>query len=297
MRVAVVGGGWAGIAAAVRATQAGHDVRLLEMAPQLGGRARGATVDGLRLDNGQHILIGAYRDTLSLMATVGADAGALLGRHTLTLVDAQGHGLRLSDGAPVPALVRGILGHRGWTWGERLALLHEALRWTGMRFRCDPQWTVDRLTRGLPPRVRHELIEPLCVAALNTPAARASAAVLLRVLRDALFGARGAADLLLPKVPLDELLPAPAHRWLHRHGATVQTGRRAQSLWPDGDGWRLDGERHDAVVLACTATEAARLARDVAPAWAASASRFEHEPIITVYLRSDGSHLPLPMVA
>src|SRR5512139_3631789 len=118
MRVAVVGGGWAGIAAAVRATQAGHDVRLLEMAPQLGGRARGTCVDGLRLDNGQHILIGAYRDTLSLMATVGADVDALLGRHRLALVDACGRGLRLPDGAAVPALVRGILGHRDWSLSE-----------------------------------------------------------------------------------------------------------------------------------------------------------------------------------
>ena len=297
MRVVVIGGGWAGIAAAVRATQAGHQVRLVEMAPQLGGRARSTSVDGLRLDNGQHILIGAYRDTLSLMGTVGADVDALLGRHRLMLIDAHGRGLRLPDGAAVPALVRGVLGHRDWSLGERLALLREALRWTAMRFTCDPRWTVERLTGALPPRVRRELIEPLCVAALNTPATRASAAVLLRVLRDALFGARGAADLLLPKVTLDELLPEPARRWLQRRGAHVQTGRRVQALRGDDDGWRVDDEQADAVILACTAVEAARLAREVAPDWAAMASGFEHEPIVTVYLRSEGSRLPLPMVA
>ncbi|MCY7314807.1 MAG: FAD-dependent oxidoreductase, partial [Rubrivivax sp.] len=79
-RVAVVGGGWAGLAAAVRASEAGHRVTLIEMAAQLGGRARRVDVQGLALDNGQHILIGAYSRTLALMATVGADSHALLHR-------------------------------------------------------------------------------------------------------------------------------------------------------------------------------------------------------------------------
>ena len=76
--LAVVGAGWAGLAAAVRATQNGFAVRLLEAAPQLGGRARRVVHQGLALDNGQHILIGAYRDTLQLLHTVGVDTEATL---------------------------------------------------------------------------------------------------------------------------------------------------------------------------------------------------------------------------
>ena len=83
LSLAVVGAGWAGLAAAVRGTQAGYRVTLYDMAPQWGGRARGVQVDGLRLDNGQHILIGAYQRTLELMRTVGADASALLLRQPL----------------------------------------------------------------------------------------------------------------------------------------------------------------------------------------------------------------------
>ena len=90
MKIAVIGAGWAGLAAAVKATQDGHEVTLFESARTPGGRARSVGVTGpdgtpLLLDNGQHILIGAYTDTLSLMRTVGVDPDAALLRLPLTL--------------------------------------------------------------------------------------------------------------------------------------------------------------------------------------------------------------------
>ena len=77
MKIAVIGGGWAGIAAAVEATTAGANVTLIEAGRVLGGRARSVSIDGRTLDNGQHILLGAYRDTLALMRRVGADPDTL----------------------------------------------------------------------------------------------------------------------------------------------------------------------------------------------------------------------------
>jgi hydroxysqualene dehydroxylase len=148
----------------------------------------------------------------------------------------------------------------------------------------------------LPPRVVTMLIEPLCIAALNTPADRASARVFLRVLRDALFSGPGAADLLLPRVSLSALFPEPAVGWLGRQGAHLRWGVRAQQLAPAARGWSLDDEVFDAVVLACSASEAARLTAAVAPAWSACAAAFEYEPIVTVYLRSRGTRWPQPMV-
>ena len=297
MRVAVVGGGWAGIAAAVHATQAGHAVTLFEMAPQLGGRARSVATGDAVLDNGQHILIGAYLETLALMRTVGVDPQAVLARQPLALVGPDGRGLRLRAGPAVPAFVAAVLRHHGWSWRERLGLLRHAAAWARAGFDADATWTVERLCAGLPRRVRDELIAPLCVAALNTPAHEASAQVFLRVLRDALFAGPGAADLLLPRAPLSALLPAPAHSWLDTYGARVRLGHRVQTLAAGGDGWTLDGEGFDAVVLACTAHEAARLARPVAPRWAAQAAAFEYQPIVTVYLDSAGTRLPQPMTA
>ena len=294
-RVAVIGGGWAGIAAAVRAVEAGHHVTLIEMAPQLGGRARRVDHDGVALDNGQHILIGAYRDTLALMRRVGADPQALLRRLPLALVDTEGHGLRLPAGAPIPAFVRAVLGMRNWSLGERWSLLGAALRWRWNGFEAEAQTSVAALTQGLSPRVRATLIEPLCVAALNTPAAQASARVFLRVLRDALFNGPGSADLLLPRATLSALLPEPAARWLAAAGAELRCGRRVDTLAMQAGGWWVDGERFDGVVLACTATEAARLTQPLAPRWAAQAATFDYEPIVTVYLQSRGSRLAQPM--
>jgi squalene-associated FAD-dependent desaturase len=298
--VAVVGAGWAGLAAAVRSVQAGHDVTLFDMAGQAGGRARGVEVDGLPLDNGQHILIGAYTRTLALMQTVGADTDSLLCRLPLVLRYPDGRGLRAPGGSAVPSFARAVAGCVGWTWRDRLSLLAAAAGWALRGFRCDPALTVDALCRGLPPAVRQLLIDPLCVAALNTPARDASAAVLLRVLRDALFSGPGSADLLLPRQPLGALLPAPALHWLADAGATVRLGLRVGDLRPTpgpGGGWQLDGESFDLVVLACTAAESARLTAAVAPAWSARAAALRYEPIVTVYLRCPGARLPEPMTA
>lgn len=297
MRVAVIGGGWAGLAAAVRAREAGHDVTLTEMAPQLGGRARSVELDGAELDNGQHILIGAYTRTLALMRTVGVDPDAVLQRLPLDLTFADGRGLFMTPGRPVPALLRAVWRRAGWSIGERLALLRASGGWVMRGFRCEPAWTVARLTAHLPAALRHDLVDPLCVAALNTPADEASAVVFLRVLRDALFGGAGSSDMLLPRAALGCLLPAPATAWLERRGARVRLRRRVQALAAREGGWGVDGEPVDAVILACTAHEAGRLTRDVAPAWSATALAFEHAPIVTVYLRSEGTRLPRPMTA
>ena len=297
MKLVVVGGGWAGLAAAVRAVQAGHAVTLIEMAGQPGGRARGVDFDGLALDNGQHILIGAYRRTLDLMRTVGADEATVFDRRPLELRYPDGRGLRMPAGPAWLGFGLAVAGCQGWTWRDRAALIRAAAGWALAGFRCPPALTVAQLCGGLPPAVRELLIDPLCVAALNTPAADASASVLLRVLRDALFGGTGSADLLLPRRSLRALLPEPAQAWLQAAGAQVQLGRRVQALTAAAAGWRVDSLACDGVILACTASEAARLTRDIAPGWAEQASALRYEPIVTVYLRSPGARLPAPMTA
>jgi hydroxysqualene dehydroxylase len=294
--LAVVGGGWAGLAAAVRAVERGHRVTLFEMAPRLGGRAREVLHEGVALDNGQHILIGAYTETLALISTVGADPDALLLRSPLSLVDPHGRGLALPAGPAVPAFVRAVLALRDWTLGERMALLSAALRWRLSGFRAAPDATVAHLARTLPERALRSLVEPLCVAALNTPAERASAQVFLRVLHDALFAGPGAADLLLPRVSLSALMPEPAAAWLAARGARAITGRRVERVAPAGAAqWLVDDETFDAVLLACSANEAARLARGAAPAWSEVAAAFDYEPIVTVYLKSRGTRWPRAM--
>lgn len=291
-KVAVIGGGWAGIAAAVKLADAGHDIAVFEMAPQLGGRAR-SVAGKPPYDNGQHILIGAYRDSLALMQRLGVDPDAALKRLPLALPYPGEPGLQLPPGPPLPAFARGVLAHSGWPLAARLRLLMAAGGWLARGFRCDASLSVARLCAGLPEPVKRDLVEPLCVAALNTPAPQASAQVFLRVLKDALFSGAGSADLLLPRRPLSELLAAPATAWL---GDRLRLGCRVQRIAP---GWRVDGEPFDAVVLACSSVEAARLVADAAVpgTWAEQARALRFEPIITVYLHSRGTALPAPMMA
>ncbi len=300
LRVAVVGGGWAGLAAAVRACEAGHQLELFDMAGQLGGRARSLPPDdaGLRLDNGQHILIGAYRRSLALMRHLGLSPEAALLRLPLRLRYPRHEGLRLPPGAALPAFVRGVLACRRWPWSARLGLLLAANGWLLRGFRCAPGLSVAELCQSLPQPVKDELIDPLCVAALNTPASQASASVFLRVLHDALFSGPGSSDLLLPRRPLSELLAEPAQAWLLDRGTVLRLSQRVQSLTRNADGgWQVDDQAFDRVILACSAAEAARLTAPLMPAWSAQAAALHYQPIITVYLQHPGPAWPAPMLA
>jgi len=297
-RLAVVGAGWAGLAAAVRATQHGHPVHLFEMAHKAGGRARSLTSGAAHLDNGQHILIGAYRETLDLMRLVGVDTTAALRRSPLELRYPDGSGLCLPAGNASLAFIRGVLGSQHWTWPQRLSLLRAAAMWRMHRFECAQELTVQDLCRDLPDAVIRDLVEPLCVAALNTPMSTASGRVFLRVLKDALFAGPGSADLLLPRVPLSYLLPDAATEWLGAQGATINWGRRVMTIGPDRDRWSIDGEVFDAVVLATTATEAARISAPINAAWSRAAGSLRYEPIVTVWLLDDSATvLSHPMMA
>jgi squalene-associated FAD-dependent desaturase len=295
--IAVVGAGWAGLAAAVEATRAGARVTVFDMAPVAGGRARDVVSHGTVLDNGQHICIGAYVETLRLLSLVGVDPGDAFARVPLTLVDAAGLGLRMREGAAMPAFVLAVLQRRGWSWRERLALLRLAARWRRSGFRCAPGDTVANLAAALPERVRRDFVEPLCVAALNTPAENASGTVFLRLLDVALAGDRGAADLLLPRRRLGDIFPGPASAWLARAGAKLVLGHRVERLERDGAAWRIDEMRADRVIVGASAAEAARLIAPHHPRWAELASGLRYEPIATVYARSAGCRLPEPMLA
>jgi hydroxysqualene dehydroxylase len=309
--VAVVGAGWAGLAAAVRLAGRGASVTLFEASRALGGRARRVDLtDGSPvLDNGQHILIGAYTSTLDLLRTVGVQPEAVLQREPLDLRRPDGSGLALSRlPAPLDALIA-IATAGGWTWSDRATLLQRAATWRLQGFRCDASDTVAELCRGLPPRVMDDFIEPLCVSALNVGSGEASARVFLRVLRDALFGAPRGSDLLLPRTDLGRLLPDTAARWLAARGCAIRIGQRVRHLTSAGRGWRVDADPFDAVVLATPATEAARLVQDAgAPddgramrAWADCAAGLSHTAIATVYAQTtpdtNGCVLPRAMLA
>ncbi|MDP3229445.1 MAG: hydroxysqualene dehydroxylase HpnE [Acidovorax sp.] len=323
MKVAVVGAGWAGMAAAIAHSQAGRQVTVFEAARTVGGRARAVPAqlpDGspIALDNGQHILIGAYAECLRLMGLVGVDTRTALLRLPLTLQFPDGQGLQLPDLPPPLDALLGIARAKGWGWGDKLALLRTATGWQLRGFRCAPQISVAQLCASLTPRLMAEFIDPLCVSALNTPAAQASGQVFLRVLQDSLFSGRGGSNLLLPRTDLGALFPEPAARWVTQNGGQVVTAQRVQRLLPQPGGrWQVvcasggandaDGARSefDHITLACPSWEASRLVAGVASIaglasatpWIDQASALRFEAITTVYAHADGARLPLPMLA
>ena len=304
MKVAIIGAGWAGCAAAVEATRRSHRVTIFEASRTAGGRARRvmARVNGqpVALDNGQHILIGAYAKTLRLMKDLGVDEAASFLRLPLTMQFADGSGLKLPDWpAPLDA-VAGILTARGWPLADKLSLLKVALGWRLSGFVCRPDQSVSDVCRGLAPGVMAALIEPLCVSALNTPPLRASGQVFLRVVRDALFAQSGGSNLLLPRNDLSALLPDAALAWLQTHGGAACLGVRVQSLTPASPGWAVDGEVFDRVLLACPPIEAARLVQGsgiAADMWLGQARGMSYEALTTVYLYGASARLAQPMLA
>ncbi|WNO04066.1 hydroxysqualene dehydroxylase HpnE [Rhodoferax mekongensis] len=312
MRIAIVGAGWAGMAAAVTATLAGHRAIVFEAARAVGGRARalsGTLPDGtpVVLDNGQHILIGAYTRTLELMRTVGVDPATHLKRLPLDLRFGDGEGLALPMWpSPLDALA-GIATARGWTWADRWSLLRASVGWQLAGFQCAPGTSVAELCRTLSPTIQSTLIAPLCVSALNTPAERACGQVFLTVLRDSLFGGRGSSNLLLPTRDLSSLFPAAAAEWLVNRGGELRTGVRVTSL-QHGNTWLVNGEAFDAVIWATSSSNAASALMESAQAapetiadslrqWSTTAEALRFEAIATVYSYAPDAALSRPMVA
>jgi squalene-associated FAD-dependent desaturase len=305
MRAAIVGGGWAGLAAAVELARSGAQVTLFEAARQLGGRARSVEAHGQRLDNGQHLLIGAYRETLGLMKEVGADPERLLKRLPLELNFPAGRNSHFRMRLPrLPApwhLAAGLLGARGVGFTEKIGAVRFMRFLQGVGYRLDADCTVstllDRHRQHGP--LRRYLWESLCLAALNTSPQQASAQIFVNTLRDTLGGGRAATDLLLPAADLEQVFPAAAARFIAAHGGKIRLATRIESIASIDHDFELAGERFDYVVVAVGPQHAAPfLAGQQATAESARLlAGYRFEPIATVYCGYPPQlRLPFPML-
>lgn len=253
-RVAVVGAGWAGLAAAWKLKQAGCQTEVFEQAPVLGGRARKALIPrrNLVLDNGQHLMLGAYEQILALMQELGIDLDKALLRLPLQLNSLNKQfGLRVNPAYPGPLrLPLALVRLKGLTVREKFALVRTLFQLQLTGWRVEPALSVQTWLNAQ--RQSPALIElfwtPLCIATLNTPLAHASMALFARVLKDSLGAGAQACDLILPRVDLSTLWPqALAHRLtVHTNtpvrgitraqdGYTVQTGMRKKNTDTGGN--------------------------------------------------------------
>ncbi|MEA3195292.1 MAG: hydroxysqualene dehydroxylase [Betaproteobacteria bacterium] len=272
------------MAAAVVLSQRKIPVTVFESGPVPGGRARRILSQGNELDNGQHILVGAYRELFGLMRTVGVPQDAVL-RLPLELRYAGNFSLR-SRSLPFPfGLLGGLLLARGLPVAERLGAVRfiAALRAAG--FRLPQDIAVAELLRRhrQDGAIGHYLWRPLCVSALNTPVAIASSRAFLVVLRDALLGGDGASDLVLPRVDLSRLFPDPASEYVTRHGGEIRLRSPVESL-------EELKKQYSSVIVAVGPHQLKTLLPAVADG-------YTYQPIYTCYLQySESVKLPFPMV-
>jgi squalene-associated FAD-dependent desaturase len=289
-KVAVIGGGWAGCAAAVELSRKGAAVTLFEASRALGGRARCVEINGKKLDNGQHILLGAYGETLRLMRTLGIAPNEVLLRLPLQMRYPQDSGGMdfVAPRLPAPLhLLVALLRARGLAREDKLALARfsTAARW--MDWKLDADCSVADLLERFDQTDRLTMLmwRPLCIAALNTPPERASAQVFLNVLRDSLGARRAASDMLVPRVDLSALLPERAAAFIERHRGSIEYGANVRKIDRDSTGWRIDAgaEPFDAVVVATQPAQAAALLEGLMDV--SSLRSFDYEPITTCYLQ------------
>ena len=295
--VIVVGGGWAGLAAALAISEGGHPVMLLEGARRLGGRARAVQLGDHTVDNGQHLLLGSCTAVLEVLRRAGVDESQVFSRRPFGLWMQNPLGQRVEFRAPVlPAplhLAAALASCQGLAVRTRLRGL-----WSTHRLLAtDPASLANRTVAmwlsesQQPAALREWLWEPLCLAALNTPASEASASTLARLLREVLAGRRNASDLLIPRCNLESLFAEPVARRIRHFGGIVELGCPVTRIEASSDGVKAVHTRRsriacDRVVLATGPSTAKTLLISAGDSGvAAQVAGLQENPISTVYLQ------------
>ncbi|NOT19281.1 MAG: FAD-dependent oxidoreductase [Sideroxydans sp.] len=305
IRVGIIGGGYAGMAAAAELTSRGIKVTVFDSAKQLGGRARGVLHNDTQLDNGQHLLLGCYRETLRLIELVGGN----IEKDFLCLplqLDLHGQFSLKAPRLPAPLhLLVSLLNAQGLTWSERMKAAGFMLKLQGMKFQLEQDKTVKELLVefGQDADLTLKLWEPLCIAALNTPIHKASAQVLLNVLRDALNRKRADSDMLLPRIDFTALFPQRTANYVALHGGNVHLSCGVESINTKQDGFELvtaEGTHtFSHVICAAPPSIAAKLFRPIQEMnkTVSQIDALEQQPIYTVYLQYPAHvRLPHPMI-
>jgi len=317
----IIGGGCAGFAAATALVDAGARVLVVEARPGLGGRATAFTdpATGERVDNGQHILMGCYTETLALLDRIGAaDRVRWQTGLKLSMIDRRGHHSVLALPAlPSPLhFLAGVLAWDALSWPERFSVLKVgSLLKESASAAADPAKAGCSTARlgisvrawleknGQAPRLCELFWEPLALAALNQSIDQAEASNFMRVLVRVLGPDPAAAALVLPAVPLDEMYAEPARAWLAHRGSEVRVNAPAKMVI---DGLRVRGVRvrdeiiEAPLVISTVPWHSFHALFDAVPAGleqtVANATALASLPIVTVNLWFDSAVMQEPLV-
>ena len=305
--VVIIGAGWAGLAAAVRLTQHGHKVTVFESAKQAGGRARSVSLGNNDVDNGQHLLIGAYTNCLDLMKTVGINIESSIKRLPLllTVIDkptTNKNSEQLILKAPaLPAplhLLYALVTAKGLKFKDRIAAIRFGLYLKINSYQFKQDISVAELfkaTRQTDILVR-QLWEPLVLSTMNTPITEASANVFMRVFKDAFTNKRKDSELLVPTVDLSQLFPNAAINYIEEHGGQVHLKSRVESIEIINNQMtsvttKIDGHENvintSKIIIATAPQNLKKIISNHSPLkyLTDDIEQFNYEPIVTVYLQ------------
>jgi hydroxysqualene dehydroxylase len=309
--VAVIGAGWAGLAAAFELSKRNCQVSLIEQSPLLGGRARCATFkpdkalpgdQALQVDNGQHLLMGAYSETLKLLQELDPSDQSLLksfDRFPVFLQHSQGFSMRANHWPAPLHLARAWFTATGLHLKDRFALVYLLANLkTRAWLAHETDVSVSQLLKSCfqPSHLINVLWRPLCLSALNTPPDYASAKVFAAVMRDTLGATQSASDFLIANVSLGKVIPDAIEHYLLKLQPTVAhqiyRGFSAcglvKTMQSNRQQWQVQARGKapivcDAVVLATPWASTCDLLNSAAIAPPA-ASEINYLPIVTVYL-------------
>ena len=309
----MIGGGIAGLSAAATLASQGIKVTLLDAGPQLGGRARSVAIEFnsqvYQLDNGQHIMLGAYRETLKLLGKIGVNEKDAFLRMPLNL-EARAGGqtvFKLAPPAWLPTPFNQLIGFlccQGLTWHGRISTIKLMLRLKKSNYQLiTDEPLADYLQKNAQSsNVVALLWEPLCLAALNTPIHLASSKVFLNVLRDT-FHKKPDSDFLLPKLDLSQLFSVPIAQYLKQHNATILHNKRVKNITRSANGYNISTKEEvfeaSHVIIAMSPVRLRNVIGDLPKLnfIAEQTDSYSYQPITTIYLQyQPNATLSAPML-
>ena len=302
--IAIIGSGMAGLSAAVHLQQLGYSISLYEAAQYAGGRTRSVHLAQAQVDNGQHLLLGAYHQTLNLLQYCQIPEHQCLHRFPLDWRVGRLH-LRASKLLPSPInLLLGLIQSHGITWSEKISLgklmlgLYLKPSLTKQEDISVAQWLTQQSQSAW--AIEH-IWRPICLAALNTPIEQASAFYFCHVIRDGLLGSHRASDMLLCKQDLSQALIQPIIHHLQSQGVKIAYSHRLIAIQKLNQGFSLQFSNQQQtqashVILAIPPANLSAF-QDSLPQAASWAKQIRYQPIITVYLQYAANiSLPAPML-
>ena len=294
--VIIIGGGWAGLSAAIHLATAERPVILFESAKQFGGRARSVPFLGKQIDNGQHLLLGAYSETLKIMRACNTQIEQALLRSPLSWKVRKKIGFEVelqTSNLPAPLnFLFAVLFTKGYSFSEKRQTLSFMSRLRRQNFEIKKDTSVETLLAGQPDHVIRTLWEPMCIAALNTPVNIASAKIFLSVMRDSFTKHARDSDALYTIKDLGEIFVKPAIELIQSKGGQVHLSQRVDKLIINNNeirAIRVNGKDIPAsqVIIATPIPNCIRLIKshDALNDISTKLVQLEHQPICTLYLQ------------